>query len=215
MKVEKGWAFPDVDRFMADEMKPDGRYQDSHLDAAMRFVRKNTVLAVDGGAHVGTWSRLMAGLFQRVVAFEPSPDTFEALAANMQTFGCTNVELHQAALGKEPGFVSMTWDPRAETLANTGGRYVQEGGTIPRVTLDSLDLPALGFLKLDVEGAEVDALDGGKLTILRHRPIILFEHKGFCRRYGYPPDGPQRLLAGLGYRQLAIAGKDVIWGPER
>ena len=130
----------------------------------------------------------------------------------MQAFGCSNMELHQVALGQSPGFVSMTWDDRAAALANTGGRYVQDGGAIPRITIDSLSLPSLGFLKLDVEGAEVDALEGGRTTILRCHPIVLFENKGFCRRFGYPKDGPQRLLRGLGYRELCVVGKDVIWG---
>ncbi len=213
MKHHAGWAYPDVDDFMWREMKPDGSYQASHLTAAMAFVTDRSI-CVDGGAHVGTWSKTLSGLFDRVIAIEPSPDTFEALAANMQAFGCTNVELHQAALGASAGAVSMTWDARVAALSNTGGRYVQDGGAIPRITLDALALPSLGFLKLDVEGSEVDALQGARSTIRRALPIVLFEHKGFCRRYGYPPDGPQRLLTSWGYHQLAVAGKDVIWGPH-
>lgn len=210
MRLVHGWSLPDVDRFMATELKPDGTYQGSHLTAAMIHVTDRSI-ALDGGAHIGTWSKILSGLFQTVVAIEPSPDTFESLQTNMQAFGCTNVELHHAALGKEPGFVSMTWDARAAELANTGGRYVQDGGEIPRITIDSLALPSLGFLKLDVEGAEVDALEGARETLTRCQPIVLFENKGFCRRFGYHKDGPQRLLRSLGYREICAVGKDVIW----
>lgn len=213
MKTVSGWAYPDIDEFMAKEMQADGSYQGSHLTAAMRHVTDRR-LALDGGAHVGTWSRPMSGLFDAVVAVEPSPDTFEALVENMRAFGCANVACRHVALGAAPGWVSMTWDQRAADLANTGGRYVQEQGDIPRITIDSLALPALGFLKLDVEGAEVDAIQGGAETIRQHRPIILFENKGFCRRYGHPKDGPQQLLTRLGYHQLEVAGKDLIYGPR-
>lgn len=212
MKQIKGWYFPDVDAFMANEMKEDGSYQGGHLRAVLPFVTDHSV-AVDGGAHVGTWTKPLSGLFGSVVAIEPSPDTYEALVANMQAFGCANVTCHHVALGAAPGFVSMTWDKRAADLANTGGRYVQEHGEIWRITLDSLNLPSLGFLKLDVEGAEPDALKGGAETIARCKPIVLFENKGFCRRYGYPADGPQQVLTKFGYRQLLVTGKDVIWGP--
>jgi FkbM family methyltransferase len=210
VKIISGWAYPDIDRFMAAEMKADGTYQRGHIDAAMHYVASRRC-AIDGGAHVGTWSRVLSGLFARVVAVEPSADTHEALVANMRHFGCANVEIYHAALGAAAGFVSMTWDARAEQLANTGGRYVQTGTEIRRITIDSLQLDAVDFLKLDVEGAEVDALNGARDTIARCRPVVLFENKGFCRRFGHPPDGPHRVLASLGYHQVAVAGKDVIW----
>lgn len=213
MKIINGWAYPDIDRFMSSEMKADGSYQGGHLHAALQHVTDRR-LALDGGAHVGTWSRPLSQLFERVVAVEPSDDTYEALVENMRAFACTNVETHHAALGAAAGVVSMTWDERAASLANTGGRYVQEGGDIPRITIDGLALPSLGFLKLDVEGAEVDALHGARETLVRCQPIVLFENKGFCRRYGHLKDGPQTFLASLGYRQVDVVGKDVIWSPR-
>lgn len=214
MKEVFGWAFPDDDEFMAHEMKADGSYQGSHLQAAAALVTDHTI-AIDGGAHVGTWSRPLSYLFARVLAVEPSADTFEALEENMRRFGCTNVELHRAALGQAPGLVSMTIDPRGAALKNTGARYVRAdaSATIPRITIDAWQLQTLGFLKLDVEGSEVHALEGARATLLRCKPIVLFEHKGFCRRYGYLPDAPLTYLKSLGFRHRLAAGKDQIWGP--
>jgi FkbM family methyltransferase len=212
MKMVNGWAYPDADEFMVKEQKDDGTYQASHLQAALAHVTDFSA-ALDGGAHVGTWSRLMSQSFERVIACEPSADTFEALTANMAAFGCANVELHQCALGATAGTVTMApLDPRAEALKNTGARFVREGGEIPRITIDALGLPSLGFLKLDIEGSEPLALQGARETLRRCRPIVLFENKGFWRhRYGFPIDGPQQILSACGYRQVEIAGKDLIW----
>lgn len=215
MKRVNGWAYPDADDFMSHEMKADGTYQIGHLKIALGFVTDRRC-AVDGGAHVGTWSKVMAGLFDRVLAFEPSPDTAEALRANMDAFGCRNVQVIEAAVGDLVSQVSMApLDPRAADMKNTGARYIDtSGGRIPMMTIDALELDALGFLKLDIEGAEPLALQGASDTLRRCRPIVLFENKGFCRRFGFKKTGPADVLTLLGYRQLATAGCDLIWGPR-
>lgn len=212
MRTVRGWAFPDDDEQMAAELGADGGYQSGHLAEALRHVTDWTA-AVDGGAHVGTWSRMMATAFARVLAFEPSRDTFEALQANMAAFGCANVETVNAALGATPGAVEMAIDAQHAARRNTGARYVGGAGSIPRVTVDSLALETLGFLKLDVEGSEPLALMGARATLERCRPVVLYENKGLWSRYGLKPDACAQLLRKAGYRRLATAGRDDIWGP--
>jgi hypothetical protein len=107
----------------------------------------------------------------------------------------------------------MALDPKEAARQNTGGRYVQDGGEIPRITIDSLGLPSLGFLKLDVEGSEPFALMGARETLKRCRPIVLFEDKYHWIRYGLRPDAVEAVLRQAGYRSLARAGGDAIWGP--
>jgi len=216
MKIAKGWAFPDADEQMVAELSEDGRYQSTHLDAAMRYVKTHSV-CIDGGAHVGTWSKRLSPLFKRVIAVEPSPDTFEALAANMQTFGCANVELVHAALGaKSGGFVSMALAPAAVALKNTGARYAvpTADAAIPVIRIDDWNLSSLGFLKLDVEGSEPMALAGASQTITRCRPIILFENKWlWVRHFGVPKHAVEVLLTRHGYHKLLQISHDQIWGP--
>lgn len=212
MKLEKGWHFPDADVFMVNELKDDGTYQASHLHAALAYVT-DLSCAIDGGAHIGTWSKIMSGRFQRVIAVEPSPDTFEALSANMQRFGCLNVEPRNLALGAAAGAVSMHIDARAEQMQNTGARYVKPGGSIPMEAIDAWELPSLGLLKLDVEGSEVAALTGARVTLLRCQPIVVFENKNLWSRYGIARDAPQHFLRSVGYRELSAVSRDAIWGP--
>ncbi len=210
MKTVNGWAFPSADRFMATEMKGNGEYQAGHLRTALGYVTDWSI-AVSCGAHVGTWTKLLSARFARVIAVEPAADTFEALQANMRTFGCTNVDCLNVAVGATRGLVSMAIDARGEALANTGARYTTAGGAIPLEVIDDWNLPTLGFLKLDVEGSEVDALKGAAFTLQRCRPIVLWECKGFWRRFGYGKTAPQDLLTSLGYHEVAIAGCDRIW----
>jgi FkbM family methyltransferase len=212
MRLHKGWAFPDADQFMASELHDDGTYQAAHLRAALLHVT-DFRCAIDGGAHVGTWSRLMDFPFARVIAVEPSADTFECLQQNKQVQGWAHVELRQVALGAKAGTARMVLDGRALTLKNTGARYLGAGTDVKVEAIDDWQLPALGFLKLDVEGSELAALRGAVRTLQRCRPIVLYENKGFWTRYGAARNAPAVFLQSLGYRQLAEASMDLIWGP--
>jgi len=213
VKYQHGFAFPDADEFMLAHLGPDGRYQASHLDAALAFVTDFSI-AVDGGAHVGTWSRTLSTRFARVIAVEPSPDTFEALTENLRAFGCANVETKAIALGASHGSVQMILDGKGAAMHNTGARYVMPRGPIRMEPIDAWNLPSLGFLKLDVEGSEPAALVGARATLLRCRPIVLFENKGFWKRYGLARDTPQRFLESCGYHERQRMSMDVIWGPR-
>lgn len=214
MKIVKGWAFPDADRFMVDELGCDGTYQLDHLQAALRYVTEHGC-AIDGGAHIGTWSKVMAGVFGTVVAIEPSADTFECLAFNMRQFRCDNVEPKNVAIGSEPGLVTMGLDAANEARANTGARFAQAGGTIPVETIDGWQLERVGFLKLDIEGSEPFALRGATETLKRCRPIVLFENKKlWTRHFGLPKGAVSDVLSAQGYRLLETVSMDQIWGPQ-
>lgn len=213
MKLAKGLMFPDADEFMVGETSVKGQYQIAHLAAALRYVTDFSC-AVDGGAHIGTWSTAMATRFARVLAFEPSPDTFACLDWNLTQAGATNVDRHACALGASAGRVQMALDDANAARRNTGARYAVAGGAIPVIALDSLALPSLGLLKLDVEGSEPLVLKGARETLLRCRPIVLFEDKKlWTRHFGMPKDAVVARLRSLGYRHLQRISCDEIWGP--
>ena len=210
MKLVKGLAMPAWDEFMVSIVPDDGRYQHENLEAAVaRCARRRTV--IDGGAHVGMWSRTFAGLFDRVIAFEPSPDTFACLRYNVRA---ENVELRNQALGAKPGKVHMTLAGFEGTLRekNSGARYVAKGGDIDRVTVDSLGLDDLDLLKMDIEGSEVEALRGARNTLLRCKPVVLFECKNEWVRRGFEKDAPQQFLESIGAEKFDRVGVDEIWG---
>jgi FkbM family methyltransferase len=155
---------------------------------------------------------LMARVFDRVIAVEPSADTCECLALNVHAW--PRVEVRAVALGASTGSVGLALDEVNARRGNTGARHVTAAGGIPVETIDAWQLPALGFLKLDIEGSEYDALRGAEETLRRCRPVVLFENKHLWSRYfGIPRDAVERLLTGHGYRLREIVSCDQIWSP--
>lgn len=172
------------------------------LEEALALIGNGGV-AVDGGANVGAYSRRIAENFQTVHAFEPAVDTYEALCRNVQDWGLGDrVIAHQAALSDSRGGIrlGLKWGHRSVS------RRVVGDGSIPSVRLDDLELPALDFLKLDIEGFEYRALQGATETLLRCRPAILFEDKPNKLREAGDAHDPHKLLQALGARLVACVG---------
>lgn len=130
------------------------------------------------GAHTIHLSRLV-GPDGEVHAFEPQRIVFQTLCANLALNQCANVFAHQAAVGADAGTILVpALDPSSAT--NFGGlslRVVRAyGERVPLLTLDSLDLPACHFLKVDVEGMEVEVLKGAQRLIDTYRPLMYLEN---------------------------------------
>ena len=126
------------------------------------FELRDDETVIDIGAHVGTFALKIAGMVPRgrVIAFEPEPANFELLEENILLNGCTNVELHQEAVGPSAGRVAFYQTPRI-----TVGHSMIEpaAGKVRKIEVDSVTLEqvmeragerAIGYLKIDCEGAE-------------------------------------------------------------
>jgi FkbM family methyltransferase len=181
-----------------------------HIDAAMAFVRRDHV-AVQAGCHVGLWANELADKFDAVWTFEADPVNYGCAVRNVAEWG--NVTLTKAALGAECG--TLPW---YRSLSNTGKhKFANKGkvdSTVDVVTIDSLSLPALDFLALDIEGAELLALKGGAATIEKFRPVVLVEDLPHAPWHGLPLGGVAVWLKARGYRMAQRVDSDQIWVPE-
>lgn len=211
MKFVNGLAFPDADTYLADRLPEQGVWQDDALDAGIRHCR-NFRTAVDGGAHVGTWSLALADVFDTVVSFEVAGDTYEALEWN--TRGNSRITAYNMALCRKSCKVGVSWDSKDINRQHTGARYATPGeGDVPGVPLDFMRLKTVDFIKFDLEGGEPDAIKGATRTIKQSKPVIVFEDKGFCeRRYCYDRDASLQLLTDLGMIELEKCGINRVWG---
>jgi FkbM family methyltransferase len=125
---------------------------------------------VDGGSFDGDTIRLfvdrVGGKFSRVLAFEPDPDTFARLRANFA--GDPRIEPINAGLHRRGGVLRFHND------ASRGAIFQAEGAIeIPVVALDEvLEGGRVSFIKMNIEGAEIEALAGAAGAIRRWRPKL-------------------------------------------
>jgi FkbM family methyltransferase len=133
---------------------------------------------VDGGAYDGDTVRTVSALhgdrFGYILALEPDPANFARLRATVAALSpaaSAKVDCRQAALGSERSTLHLD----ATGTAGSSTSAAPSAGTIA-VTADALDSLVEGgrptFIKLDIEGFEVDALEGARRTIQRDAPIL-------------------------------------------
>lgn len=202
---------PDTENHIVEQYR-EGGWQLDHLTSALEFVQKFDV-AIDGGAHVGSWTKALSERFTHVHSFDLNPLNFECLNQNVQDWELNNVTLYNLGLGDQEEQVSMLPDERYGDK-NTGGMHIHGNGNLPVSTLDQLlpELEALDFIKLDIEGYEENALKGAKILIDKFNPVIQIEHKPrINKRYGGSADGDLLYLESIGYKQVAKFGSDWVF----
>jgi len=178
--------------------------------AALKALLAPGMTLYDIGANVGYFSVIgarLVGSHGAVVCFEPLAENFQQIRYNTELNGFSNIQLIEAALGKADG-ESLFWlsaEPTWGKLAGAGkepDKMVGETSVLVRC-LDKLveeaKLPPPDVIKLDVEGAEVDVLEGALETIRRHRPRLLIELHGTNRAVA-------EILAELHYK-VAVLGE--------
>lgn len=127
---------------------------------------------IDIGAFIGDHTIAYArkvGRLGKVIAFEPNPTAFECLEYNMEGFD--NVDLRKEGVSDSNHFISLTDVP-----TNAGMTFAEKSKKgIKCVSIDSLNLNKLDFIKIDAEGFEHNILNGAKETIERLKPKMVIE----------------------------------------
>ena len=199
-------------------MKPTRREKLAHLDVALVHVNSFR-LAVDVGAHVGLWTKVLAERFTNVLAFEPFQPNVERFEKNVKA---SNVLLSVSALGDREGTAHLTFEEKSRRTETTGSHskhYVTweepakrlDAGPVVTRKLDSFDLKVLDFLKVDAEGADTLVLRGAEETLRRCRPVVIVESIAkYESRYGLRPGAPVDFLESLGAKCVGNMWHDYI-----
>jgi FkbM family methyltransferase len=160
-------------------------------------VREGAIV-LDCGASVGVFTReaLAAGA-GLVVAIEPSPINLECLRRNLaDEAGQGRVIIYPKGVWDKEDTLTLYVDPEHAAAASfvhhdEAARPVQH---VPLTTIDhlvaELNLPAVDFIKMDIEGAEPRAIAGARRTLVRYQPRL-----ALCAYH--EPDHPMTIPAAV------------------
>jgi FkbM family methyltransferase len=165
-----GWWW--VDRFRFEILLRWFEYESVRV---VRKIAKPGAMAIDIGAHIGYYTRLLSELVGprgRVFAFEPDPRNFAVLQRNLSRRNYRNVELFNMAVGDVNGEVPLYLSEGHSNHSLIEGFVKSEAEIqVEIVTLDAFleqrGIDQIDFLKSDTEGAEPRVLSGMQRTIAR------------------------------------------------
>lgn len=161
-----------------------------------KYIPKDAVIC-DVGGNVGNHTVFFAKYChpRMIHTFEPVRETFRILEKNIRINSLGKVvKLYNFALGRSESYGEIV---RVDEH-NSGENRIKESknGQVRVATLDSLEIERVDFIKIDVEGFELDVLIGGRETLERSNAVIFIEILGenFEKVNGY--------LNGIGYRRI-------------
>lgn len=133
-------------------------------------------VVLDLGAHCGTYTvkaALAVGLSGRVIAIEPSEQNYQLLQANVQVNGLQNVTTLRAGVWSTRGMlplrlsavsVAHTFQDRLEGASSTTQIEEVQVDTVDNIC-QAFHLDRIDFIKIDIEGSEIEALRGMQKTL--------------------------------------------------
>lgn len=153
---------------------------------------------VDAGANVGGSVMYFKRRFPqcRITAIEADPQVFRVLEGNIRRSGCTNVELHQAAVWSEDG--AVCFQPEGADAGRIAGDSNGTVCEVPSRRLRHYLNERTDLLKIDIEGAETEVLEDAADELDRVERIFV-EHHSFVGRH-QSLDRLAAILTGAGFR---------------
>jgi FkbM family methyltransferase len=190
------------------------------IERMCRAILKPGDLALDGGAHVGRHSWPMAecvGMSGRVLAIEAHPKLARDLARRVRKRHLPQVEVVGKALSDEPGRVRFHCVKEHPAYSGIEQRRYDFADTVKETEVEATTIDALisavpdrpfRLCKLDLEGGEFRALEGGRRSLEACAPLLVFENdqENSARDYGYSADDWFGCFAAIGFDVFTLWG---------
>jgi len=168
--------------YISTKIMLDGRFELVYLDALAKqifpFIKNN--ICIDAGANIGNHSVFFSRFFKKVYAFEPNKKPLEILKVNAKWNKNIEVVPYAVSDTQSIGYIS-------QNQSNIGAsklvaKNIESNSLLLQIKLNLMDalIPKnqhanIGFIKLDVEGHEYEAMLGAEEIIVNSSPIIAFE----------------------------------------
>jgi len=186
------------------------------MAAQMRQI-ENPVL-VDVGASTGSFALIPKFTGGEVIAFEPHPEIFKLLCANIRLNDLADrAKLYNLAIHAYDGHAILKIsNKRSQSGLSTLGKPKTFSKfkklKVSCRKLDSMRLGRIHFLKIDTEGCEWFVLCGARKTIISNKPKILVEHNSRnASQFEKSTQTTVDFLKSLGYNKFQKVGREDLW----
>ena len=144
----------------------------------LRYIIKPNSVAVDVGANHGAYTYLLSKICKTVISFEPN----KSLAKRLVDAKLPNVNVMPYGLSSRKSECNLYFE-EVDGMLETGTASINVQINVEKkrsikvdvISLDSLCLTQVDFIKIDVEGHELEAIAGAVQTIKKYNPIMLIE----------------------------------------
>jgi len=166
------------------------RNDEQEINLVKKFIKSGTD-SIDVGVYRGVYSYEMSKYSEKVHSFEPNPIIFKYINKNLKKF-IKNIHLYNFALSNQNKTINLKipirnsnsnkeifeeyYEMGKATIHNENNFENYENFEIQTKKIDELSFDnKISFIKIDVEGHELEVIEGAKNTIKRDKPILLVE----------------------------------------
>jgi FkbM family methyltransferase len=188
-----------------------------HETNILKKVLRNGDVFIDIGAYVDGWHSIIAsklvGEKGKVYTFEPVPEYYKKLSKNIKLNNGKNVVIEKLAVSNNNGKQTFYIGGLASTLYKEhlpGENDIKGKVTVTTVSLDAYitqnNIKNISLIKIDVEGAELDVIKGGRKTLkAKNSPDLMIEVSDVYLKHGNTSeDELLTLLKKFGYKAYSI-----------
>jgi FkbM family methyltransferase len=186
------------DTCISDSLRQNVIFEKFIVSLLSKIINPNRNM-LDVGSNIGVWSIVYSTFMKGTIyAFEPQEEVFNCLVNNIKLNQCKNIIPYNLALSDKKTTYLM--NASYDVLNNFGAFRISSDGALS-ITADigdSLNLSNIGFIKMDVEGHEMEALIGLSKTIQESKPVLAVEIHSTQEN----ANNTFKYIIGLGYKYV-------------
>ena len=157
-----------------------GFYEKETVDVIIKSLDFNPrkFLCIDVGANIGNHTLQFQKYFKKIIGFEPQNKTFQILKLNTENY--LNISIYNFGIAQKDDLITFYIPNKnigSASQKKTRNSHYEEQVEIKNY--DKLFDQECSYIKIDVEGNELDVIKGMKNTIINYKPVISFEMRDY------------------------------------